>query len=62
MAIAQQKNEALQKREQSLDEVIKQTHLALGEFVKGNPEPMKLMFSHREDVSLANPFGPCCLA
>ena len=57
MAIAQQKNEALQKREQSLDEVIKQTHLALREFVKGNPEPMKLMFSHREDVTLANPFG-----
>ena len=28
------------------------------EFVKGNPEPYKMVFSHRDDVSLANPFGP----
>ncbi len=41
-----------------LDEVVEQCQLALGEFVKGNPEPMQMMFSHREDVSLANPFGP----
>jgi ketosteroid isomerase-like protein len=26
--------------------------------VKGNPEPAKMVFSHREDVTLANPFGP----
>src|SRR5918994_4493532 len=41
-----------------LDEVIEQYNLALGEFIKGNPEPVKKMFSHREDVSLANPLGP----
>ena len=41
-----------------LDVVVEQYHLAAGEFVKGNPEPYKMMFSHREDVSLANPFGP----
>ena len=41
-----------------LDEVIKQYNLALGEFVKGNPEPVKDLFSHREDVTLANPLGP----
>jgi ketosteroid isomerase-like protein len=41
-----------------LDQVVEQCQLALGEFVKGNPEPMQMMFSHREDVSLANPFGP----
>ncbi len=40
------------------DEVVEQYHLALGEFVKGNPEPALLMYSHREDVTLANPFGP----
>jgi hypothetical protein len=34
------------------------SHLALGEFVTGNPEPLKELYSHREDVSLANPFGP----
>src|ERR687890_660709 len=41
-----------------LDEVIGQSHLTLGEIVKGNPEPLKMVYSHREDVSLANPFGP----
>jgi ketosteroid isomerase-like protein len=41
-----------------LDEVIEQYHLALGEFLKGNPEPVKKLCSHREDVTLANPHGP----
>jgi ketosteroid isomerase-like protein len=41
-----------------LDAVVEQSHLALGEFAKGNPEPLKAMYSHRDDVSLANPFGP----
>ena len=42
----------------ALDAGIEQYHLALGEFVKGNPEPVKQMFSHQEDVTLANPLGP----
>ncbi len=41
-----------------VDELIEQYHQALDEFLKGNPEPLKMMYSHREDVSLANPFGP----
>ncbi len=41
-----------------LDEVLEQYHLAAAEFVKGNPEPYKMVFSHREDVTLANPYGP----
>lgn len=41
-----------------LDAVVEQYHLAAGEFVKGNPEPYKKLFSQREDVSLANPFAP----
>ena len=41
-----------------LDQVIEQCQKALDEFVKGNPKPMQEMFSHRDDVSLANPFGP----
>jgi ketosteroid isomerase-like protein len=41
-----------------VDELIEQYHLAQGEFLKGNPEPVKKLFSHREDVSLANPYGP----
>ena len=40
------------------DEVVAHYHLALGEYVKGNPEPVKKLFSHREDVTLANPLGP----
>jgi ketosteroid isomerase-like protein len=40
------------------DEVIEQWHLAQGEFLKGNPEPVKERWSHREDVSVANPYGP----
>jgi ketosteroid isomerase-like protein len=39
-------------------QVIEDSHEALAEFVKGNPEPLKGMYSHRDDVSLANPFGP----
>jgi ketosteroid isomerase-like protein len=41
-----------------VDQLIEQYQLALGEFVKGNPEPAQKLFSHREDVTLANPFGP----
>jgi ketosteroid isomerase-like protein len=40
-----------------LDEVVEQYHLAIGEFMKGNPEPAKRMFSRRDDVILANPRG-----
>ena len=41
-----------------LDEVLEQWHSASNEFLKGNPEPVNKLWSHREDVSLANPFGP----
>jgi ketosteroid isomerase-like protein len=40
-----------------LDAVVEQCQQALGEFVKGNPEPNKMMYSHREDVTLLNPLG-----
>jgi ketosteroid isomerase-like protein len=41
-----------------LDEVLEQWQLAVDEFQKGNPKPAKELFSHREDVTLANPLGP----
>ena len=41
-----------------VDQLNEQYHLASGEFLKGNPEPVKKLWSHREDVSLANPYGP----
>ena len=40
------------------DQLLERYHLALAEFFKGNPEPAITFFSHREDVSLGNPFGP----
>jgi ketosteroid isomerase-like protein len=40
------------------DKVVEASHLALSGFANGNPEPLKGMYSHSEDVSLANPFGP----
>ena len=39
-------------------ETIERYHQALGQLVNGNPEPLKEIFSHRDDVSFANPFGP----
>src|SRR6266705_179344 len=40
------------------DEVVEHYQRAIGEFAKGNPEPNKLVFSHREDVTLAYHLGP----
>jgi ketosteroid isomerase-like protein len=40
------------------EEVLERFKLAGNELLKGNPVPVQNMFSHREDVSLANPFGP----
>jgi ketosteroid isomerase-like protein len=40
------------------DEVLEQLRLAMGEFQKGNPKPRQELFSHRGDVTLANPLGP----
>src|ERR687897_2655764 len=44
--------------EDDVDQLIEQFQQALDEFLKGDPEPAKRFFSHREDVTLANPFGP----
>ena len=41
-----------------VDRLIERFDLAQEEFMKGNPEPVKKLFSHREDVTLANPLGP----
>ena len=41
-----------------VDELIEQFHLASDEFLKGNPEPVNKLWPRRDDVTLANPFGP----
>lgn len=40
-----------------LERAIEQSHSALSEFVKGNPEPFQSLYSREEDVTLGNPFG-----
>jgi ketosteroid isomerase-like protein len=41
-----------------VDKLIEHFNLAQAEFVKGDSEPMNDLFSHREDVTLNNPFAP----
>jgi ketosteroid isomerase-like protein len=41
-----------------VDQLIERYQRGLGDFMKGNPEPVKELFSHKEDVTLANPLGP----
>jgi ketosteroid isomerase-like protein len=41
-----------------LDRIIDQYHAALDEFVNGSPASLQTLFSHGDDVSLANPVAP----
>jgi len=41
-----------------VDKLIERYHLGSDEFLKGNPEPLEELWSRREDVILANPYGP----
>jgi ketosteroid isomerase-like protein len=41
-----------------VDRLNEQYHLASGEFLKGDPDRVKKLWSHKEDVTLANPYGP----
>src|SRR5215203_1484364 len=41
-----------------LAQAIEQNHRALDAFVRGDPEPLKALYSRRDDVTVANPFGP----
>jgi ketosteroid isomerase-like protein len=43
---------------EDLDVAVGRHHAALAAFVTGDAEPLKALFSQRDDVSLANPFGP----
>jgi ketosteroid isomerase-like protein len=40
------------------DDFIEQYHQALDEILKGSPRGYDRVYSRREDVTLANPFGP----
>ena len=43
---------------QDFDPVLEEYHRATHEITKGNPEAYKPLFSRRDEVVLANPFGP----
>jgi ketosteroid isomerase-like protein len=43
---------------EDFEAVLEQFRLAGNVFMKGDPKPVQELFSHREDVTLANPFGP----
>ncbi len=43
---------------QDLDETIERYHRAADAFARGDADPVKQLFSHSDDVTLANPFGP----
>ena len=49
---------ALMNPGDELEDVLEHYHGALDEFSRGDPEPVRAMYSHREEVTLANPFGP----
>jgi ketosteroid isomerase-like protein len=43
---------------EDFDEVLEQYHQALDEIMKGSADGYKKVYSRRDDVTLANPFGP----
>jgi ketosteroid isomerase-like protein len=44
--------------EDDVDELIEHYYRAQRELLRGNPQPVKNLFSQRDDVTLANPYGP----
>ena len=40
-----------------IERLINSYHESADQFSRGNSEPIKILYSHREDVFLANPFG-----
>src|SRR6478672_2379016 len=41
-----------------LDSTLEAYHDALGHIVNGDAEPLQRLYSHRDDVTLSNPWGP----
>jgi ketosteroid isomerase-like protein len=41
-----------------LTSFIEQSHAALAAFAHGDPEPLKALYSRKDDTIIANPFGP----
>ena len=56
--VAQQAKVGTAALEKDFDAAVERYHLAAAEFIKGNSEPYKMVWSRRDDVTLGNPFGP----
>jgi ketosteroid isomerase-like protein len=41
-----------------LERIVDESHEAVDAFARGDSEPLKALYSHEADVSIANPFGP----
>jgi hypothetical protein len=41
-----------------LEDAVERSRYAVSEIIKGNPGPWEAVFSHRDDITLGNPFGP----
>lgn len=41
-----------------LSQLLEDYHSTIDAFVAGDPEPQKRLWSHKDDVTLANPLGP----
>jgi ketosteroid isomerase-like protein len=41
-----------------LDELRDRYHRSVAALIQGDPEPQKVLWSRRDDVTLANPYGP----
>ena len=41
-----------------LEQSVGKSHAAVDAFARGDAEPLKALYSHEADVSIANPFGP----
>jgi hypothetical protein len=44
--------------QQDFDEALKQYNMAMIDFFKGNPEPLKKIYSSPDDISLSQLSGP----
>jgi ketosteroid isomerase-like protein len=58
LPLASQRTEEEDVAVDDAEGVIERSHVAWGEFVKGDPQPALQLFSNRDDVTVGNPFGP----
>lgn len=61
LSCSQQSKEENTMITKNINTVIDEYHKALNVFLGGDKEPVKQLYSHKDDVTLASPFGPTIL-